>query len=182
MKLLAPLSYLKIKHSEKRWYDLYIPIVLTVMVLILYHFIGFKLSGANGLTTQINGLIQVLIGFYIAALAAIATFGNSSIDELMAGTPPTIKEKYRGQLIDVSLTRRRFLSYLFGYLALISLCLFFLGLVVNLSSTFIISLVDSSVLTFLRYVFLFVYALLLMNIITTTLLGLYYLSIRIHQD
>lgn len=182
MKLLAPLGYVRIKHSEKRWYDFYIPALLAVIALVAYHFVGFKLSGTSGLTTQINGLIQVLIGFYIAALAAVATFGNSSIDEVMSGTPPTIIEEYRGRSVKVSLTRRRFLSYLFGYLALISLCLFCLGLVVNLGATFITSLVSKSLLVFMKYIFLFIYSFLLMNIITTTLLGLYYLSIRIHQD
>ncbi|MEJ1644057.1 hypothetical protein SMA60_27945, partial [Escherichia coli] len=69
------------------------------------------------------------IGFYIAALAAVSTFSSPSIDEVMAGDPPTLLEKFRGQKIKVELTRRRFVCYLFGYLALVSFMLFCLGMI-----------------------------------------------------
>ncbi|MGK9996690.1 hypothetical protein O6197_24780, partial [Salmonella enterica subsp. enterica] len=83
-----------------------------------------SLIETNGLLLQVNGLLQVLIGFYIAALAAVSTFSSSSIDEVMAGVPPTLVEKFRGQKLTVELTRRRFVCYLFGYLALVSFMLF----------------------------------------------------------
>ena len=91
MKLFSPLSYLRIKHEEKDWYDYKVPVIASVIVTIVYHFHANKISliETNGLLLQVNGLLQVLIGFYIAALAAVSTFSSSSIDEVMAGVPPT---------------------------------------------------------------------------------------------
>jgi hypothetical protein len=39
---------------------------------------------------HILGFVQVLPGFYIAALAAIATFNKTDIDKIMAAPAPKI--------------------------------------------------------------------------------------------
>ncbi len=187
MKLLSPLNYLRIKHEEKDWYDFYLPIIGSAIVTSLYYFIPnqFKLFGDNSLISQVNGLLQVLIGFYIAALAAVSTFGNATIDDVMAGTPPTLEESFRGNMLEVPLTRRRFICYLFGYLALISFALFSLGLVASLIGKGLAVWITASgfllALTIIKTVFVFIYFLILFNIATTTLLGLYFLAVRIHQ-
>lgn len=187
MKLLSPLNYLRIKHEEKDWYDFYLPIIGSVIVTALYYFIPnqFKLFGDNSLISQVNGLLQVLIGFYIAALAAVSTFGNATIDDVMAGTPPTLEESFRGNMLEVPLTRRRFICYLFGYLALVSFALFSLGLVASLIGKGLAIWITASgfllALTIIKTIFVFIYFLILFNIATTTLLGLYFLAVRIHQ-
>ncbi|WP_086110813.1 hypothetical protein [Xenorhabdus vietnamensis] len=188
MKLLSPLNYLKIKHEEKTWYDFYLPLTGAIFVSIVYCYLPnqFKLIGSNGLISQVNGLLQVLIGFYIAALAAVSTFGNARIDDVMAGTPPTLKESFRGKMSPVKLTRRRFICYLFGYLALLSFGLFSLGLITSLvGQNFAVWFADVTslrCLMALKVVFVFFYFLVLLNIVTTTLLGLYFLAVRIHQS
>ena len=188
MKLFSPLSYLRIEHEEKRWYDYRIPVLIASLVAVVYYFSAHKipLIGSNGLLLQVNGLLQVLIGFYIAALAAVATFTNSSIDEVMAGDPPTLYEEFRGQKIKIELTRRRFVCYLFGYLALVSFVQFCIGLVSILIGkslgVWIVSISSIELLSWLKTAFVWVYSLILFNIITTTLLGLYFLSVRFHQD
>ncbi|KLU14190.1 MULTISPECIES: hypothetical protein [Xenorhabdus] len=188
MKLLSPLNYLKIKHEEKKWYDLYLPLAGAIFITIVYSYLPnqFKLIGNNGLISQVNGLLQVLIGFYIAALAAVSTFGNARIDDIMAGTPPTLKESFRGKMSSVKLTRRRFICYLFGYLALVSFALFSIGLTTSLvGQNFAVWFASASslwCLTALKIIFVFVYFLMLLNIATTTLLGLYFLAVRIHQS
>ncbi|MBG5881523.1 hypothetical protein I4990_00955 [Providencia alcalifaciens] len=187
MKLLEPLKYLSIRHDEKRWYDLWYPLCGSILVTAIYFFMEtpFSIFGKSGLVTQINGLLQVLIGFYIASLAAIATFSNPTIDEVMAGTPPKVKELYRGKILDVELVRRRFLCYLFGYLALVSFILFGFGLVASLFTSQLMTLINSFgiswVLKAVKVVFIFGYTLVLFNMLSTTLLGLYYLAVRIHQ-
>lgn len=185
MKLLEPLKYLTIRHDEKRRYDLWYPLLGAVVTTLIYVLMAvpFSILGKNGLVPQINGLLQVLIGFYIASLAAIATFSNPAIDEVMAGKPPTVKEMYRGKLLEVPLVRRRFLCYLFGYLALVSFVLFGFGLMITLFTTPIASLLIDIpwALTISKIVFVFCYTLILFNMLSTTLLGLYYLAIRIHQ-
>jgi hypothetical protein len=187
MKLLAPLGYLRIKHKEKLWYDLWYPLISSLIITMCYAFMEapFSILGKSGLIPQINGLLQVLIGFYIAALAAVATFSSPTIDEPMAGDPPTIEEKYRGKWITVELIRRRFLCYLFGYLALVSFAVFGFGLSASLFTDSIIDFIAAHstpiALTLVKLLFLFSYLLVLLNLVTTTLLGLYYLSVRIHQ-
>ncbi|MEN4905661.1 hypothetical protein [Rahnella bonaserana] len=187
MKLLSPLNYLKIKHEEKEWYDYYLPLIGALIITCIYFFLPeqFKLIGSNSLIYQVNGLLQVLIGFYIAALAAVSTFGNSTIDNVMAGTPPTLEENFRGNMLKVKLTRRRFICYLFGYLALVSFALFSLGLVSSLIgqnlSHWLSQVAPAWGFITAKTAFVFVYFAILLNIVTTTLLGLYFLSVRIHQ-
>jgi len=188
MKLFSPLNYLRIKHSEKKWYDFIIPSLGALIAMGVYFFCHdqIPLVGSSGLVVQVNGLLQVLIGFYIAALAAVSTFSSASIDEVMAGDPPTIVEDFRGTWIKVELTRRRFVCFLFGYLALMSFILFSVGLVSilvgKMFSTWVIGLSSIEILWIIKTIFVGIYCLMLINIITTTLLGLYYLSVRFHQS
>lgn len=188
MKLFSPLSYLLIKHEEKSWYDFRIPFAVSLIITIAYYHHANKIAliATNGLLLQVNGLLQVLIGFYIAALAAVATFASPSIDEVMAGDPPTLVEKFRGQKITVQLTRRRFVCYLFGYLALVSFMLFCLGMVSILVGKpfhlWLLTFWTSDVIIWFKTIFVGGYLFVLMNIITTTLLGLYFLAVRFHQS
>lgn len=184
-KLAAPMSYLRIFHSEKIWFDLYLPLFFASFFTAGYTLIPmpFPLLGTTGLIVQINGLLQVLIGFYIAALAAVATFQGRGMDGFMDGTPPTLKEKSKGLYKSIPLSRRRFLSYLFGYLALMSLAVFFSGVVVNLVSSSLSQWISSLTWAFhYKLGFLFTYLFLVCNIFITTMLGLYYLTVRIHQQ
>ncbi|WPU24495.1 hypothetical protein RI049_07015 [Cedecea neteri] len=188
MKLFSPLSYLRIKHDEKKWYDYYIPLIASAVVTLVYHFHASEISlvGTGGLLAQVNGLLQVLIGFYIAALAAVSTFTNATIDEVMAGDAPTLKEKFRGERFEVELTRRRFVCYLFGYLALVSFLLFCIGMVSILLgksvSGWAITSMTADTIIWAKTLFVGVYLFILVNIVTTTLLGLYFLAVRFHQS
>lgn len=103
------------------------------------------------------------------------------IDDVLDGIPPTIIER-RGKIkVKVNLSRRRFLCYLFGYLAFICFFLFTIGLFANL-------VVPASPTLFLQYewsyyvkmFFTFIYLFFLANMMIVTLLGLYYLTVRIH--
>lgn len=187
MKLFSPLNYLLIKHEEKGKYDYGIPFAVSVCVTIAYHFYADRipLISNNGLVLQVNGLLQVLIGFYIAALAAVSTFSSPSIDEIMAGDPPTLVEKFRGKKVKVQLTRRRFVCYLFGYLALVSFMLFCIGMISILVGKpfyfWLSTLMTPDIIVWIKTMFVAAYVFLLMNIIITTLLGLYFLAIRFHQ-
>ncbi len=65
----------------------------------------------------VNGLLQVLIGFFVASLAAVATFQRPGMDENMRGKAPTLQGK--------GVTRRQYLCYMFGYLAFMSIAVYF---------------------------------------------------------
>ncbi|WP_202864504.1 hypothetical protein [Aeromonas salmonicida] len=184
-KLIAPMKYLKIFHAEKMWFDYILPLVCAMLFTSGYFYMPkpFPLTGSNGLIGQVNGLLQVLIGFYIASLAAVATFQGQGMDGFMDGIPPTLNEKRKGVTKKINLSRRRFLSYLFGYLALMSLAVFFVGVIVNLSSASISTWIATlSYAGYLKASFLFFYIFFICNVFITTLLGLYYLTVRIHQQ
>jgi len=185
---LKPFKYLLIKHDDKRLFDLFIPLLLASVLALVYYFLDkpFALVASGGLIPQVNSLLQMLIGFYIASLAAIATFGNESIDEIMAGTPPKLKTRIKGELQEIELTRRRFLCYLFGYLALMSILLYLTGVVAILlgySGADLFNMLNAiGKMAVLKAILLFIYLFFLTNLIQTTLLGLYYLSVRIHES
>lgn len=186
--VLKPFKYLLIKHDEKKWFDIVIPAILAACFSFLFYRLEkpFPLVSSGGLIPQVNSLLQMLIGFYIASLAAVATFGNESIDEVMAGTPPTLKMKVKGVPSIVPLTRRRFLCYLFGYLALMSIVLYLSGVfatLVGYSGADIISALSyAGWMSASKALLLFIYLFFLINLVLTTLLGLYYLSVRIHES
>jgi hypothetical protein len=182
-RLLSPLNYLRIHHERKTKYDLWIPLALAFVSTI---FVGVlpvpvALIRGNGLMLQISELITILTGFFIAALAAVATFNREGMDELMAGTPPTLRTIYKGQPIVRQLTRRQFLCYLFGYLAFVSLVLYFVILVIRSIEPTITEL-KLGQQPAIRFAALFAFLFVFWNMIITTLVGLFYLTDRIHSD
>lgn len=183
-KLFRPLDYLRIKHSEKLWVDYYAPLVMTFLFIIfIYNLpLSLKIFGDKGLIEIITGILQILTGFYIASLAAISTFNKKGMDDIMPGEPPTLKVSYRGSIRTDRLTRRRFLCLMFGYLAYLSLILYFLGETANLIKENAMIIVAVQYHAMVKWVFVSIYLFLSNNLIITTLLGLYYMVDRIHRS
>ena len=69
----------------------------------------------------------ILIGFYIAALAAVSSFRNDTLDRELSGRPVKLVNARQGKKKEEILTRRRFLAVLFGYCAVLSICLYIAG-------------------------------------------------------
>jgi len=182
-RLLRPLDYARIKHPAKLKYDLWFPLLMSVTVVILLLLLPGRISiaGENGLIEIIAGLLQILTGFYIASLAAIATFRKEGMDNTMPGDPPTLKTTFRGKIKIDQLTRRRFLCLMFGYLALLSVFLYFLGKGSILVSGNMAMLIPGQYLSFAKWGYLTLYLFLFSNLLITTLLSLYYMVDRIHQ-
>ena len=68
-----------------------LPVVCAASFLILnYTIFPHKISilGSKGIVDLINGILQILSGFYIASLAAIATASLPRLDEPMKGATP----------------------------------------------------------------------------------------------
>lgn len=173
-KLFKPLSYIRIKHVEKRWFDFILPIVTTLSFLYLVSCLSvpIKLLGKDGLVSLINGLLQILAGFYIASMAAIATFNKEGMDDVMDGTPPKLK--------GIDLTRRQFLTYLFGYLAFCSIGLYFIGGFAQLANVSLSHLANSSP-SFIKTLFVGLYIFSISNIMYTTVLGMHFMIDKIHR-
>ena len=126
-QIIRPLAYLRIKHVSKvpLFVNWIVPAVLSAALLIASLFLpsGIAVFGDSGAVSRTLGFLQSLPGFYIAALAAVATFGNPDMLKLMPGTPPTMSVLYNDRPTIVQLTRRRFLSSMFAYLTALSIIL-----------------------------------------------------------
>lgn len=180
-KLLTPLSFLRLRSPDLRFYQWYAPAFLTIGSLFGFYLLPSTphLLTDKGLVNTINGLLTTLIGFYIAALAAIATFNNESLDEVMKGRPPIISVNRKGTTSEEVLTRRRFLVVLFGYCSFLSIMLFVFGVMTLLVAP---SVGQSYWSTPLRFIWLIVYFAMASSLFIVTLLGLHYLIDRMHRE
>ncbi|MCB1509637.1 MAG: hypothetical protein KDJ36_01945 [Hyphomicrobiaceae bacterium] len=180
-KLLTPLSFLRLESADLFRYQWGIPGALTIASLIVYYILPTEplLLGSEGLVARMNGLLGTLIGFYIAALAAVATFPNAKLDETMKGRAPKLAYQRGGENRVETLTRRRFLSVLFGYSAFLSIALYGFGIL-----TFAIepSIEQGLLRRILSVVWIASYAFMLNSLTVVTLLGLSYLIERMHRD
>ncbi|WP_238925026.1 hypothetical protein [Achromobacter insuavis] len=182
-QLTRPFGYIFIQHRVKKVVDWYLPALLaTIAVAVLFPFRGIvNIWGEQGLVVNVQAFVQSLPGFYIAALAAIATFGQKgTLDTLMPEPTPTIETRFGGAWVVMGLTRRRFLCLLFAYLTALSVCLtvfsLFVRAVVGVKQMMPHFLGEA---TF--YAMTYAYLIFFFQMVVTTLWGLYYLSDRIHQ-
>ncbi|MDE1489063.1 hypothetical protein KKI90_22850 [Xenorhabdus bovienii] len=174
-KVFTPISYLRIKHPEKRYFDFILPVITS---LILISIIGLlpktiAIIGKDSLISLVNGILQILSGFYIASMAAVSTFQKKGMDDVMRGSAPTLR--------DEELTRRKFLAYLFGYLAFMSIAMYFVGGATQLMHS---SIKEMSLLSlpFMKNFLLFIYLIAICNIIYTTTLGMFFMIDKMHDE
>lgn len=182
-RLSHSLIYLSIRHKSKWRYDYLYPALSAVLAgsFILFGPVDINISGDRGLLDQANNLVGILVGFFIAALAAVATFDRPSMDEPMAGVPPTMPVREKGVSYSVPLSRRIFLSQLFGYLTVLSVVTYAAGSLAQVSEYNGKFLGSECTYSILRALFVYVYSFLVSNIAVNTLLGVFYLSYRIHD-
>lgn len=179
------MRYLRIVHPEKFVYDLLFPILSVVLGLSLYNLLPIKpaLLGESGLLKDFKDVLTLLIAFFVAALAAVATFQRKGLDEVMKGsTPPTLSVKLHDRTWLQPLTRREFLCYLFGYLSSMSLILFLLIVSVKVFAPSIQLWVDANTYIVLKNVFISIFSAAGGHLLVSTLLALYYLTDRINRD
>jgi uncharacterized membrane protein len=178
----VPFDYLRINHPEKRSIDIWIPLCTSFLVMSFFVFsdIYYEADRILSIVDRVFSFIPTLIGFYVAALAAVATFNKPNMDEPMPGDPIRVDSFARRETDPIELvTRRRFLCLLFGYLCALSILIAVLslaGIVIRNDAAFYLH--DYNITAIL---FGFVLTLLVSNLFTTTLLGMYYLVDRIHQ-
>lgn len=116
LRLLAPLRYLTIYHPEKTKYDVWLPAgaAIALWAGYMWLFPQIKILGDPGLFKFTRDLLVMAVPFLVGALASVAM-----------GTPgahmdrrPVGNEIF---LDGESLTLRRFVCYLLGYLCFIGL-------------------------------------------------------------
>lgn len=184
-QMLQPLSYLAIRHPQKWKVDWLFPIVIALVCTIFSIGEGWvsDIYRVSGPVSMLLGFFSSLPGFYIAALAAIATFGRNDIDNVLPEPTPTVKLVTRGENVLVKLTRRRFLAMLFAFLtcesiALVLYSVFFLSYGAALADVGTFGEVGSKIIIIAMT---FVYFTLLMQMLAATFWGLYYLGFKLHE-
>ena len=121
-----------------------------------------------------------MIGFYVASLAAIATFSRECLDKPIDGEKLTLFSKENGILYNRILTRRHFLTYLFGYLSFLSIFIYIFGIFFSTISPIIfIEKYTKIPIEWVSIFFVFTYLYLFFQMIILTLFGLFYLSDRL---
>lgn len=199
--VFKPLNYLAIKwevegYFSKRTCDITIPLILSTILslglMLLDVFVPSETGKqVNIFKSDISGLLagflQTIPGFYIAALAAIATLTSPTMDREMDGVPPTQKV----DVVDVNgnpstkdepLKRREFLSRLFSYLSFVSLILYFLVLIFMYIYKLDAFPTNQLIYSFVYFLCLTLFNFLLIQLMFLTFLGLYYLGQRIHEN
>lgn len=191
-QLLSPLTYLRIRLGEgtwyetKRFYDYVLPAILGLLTTYGYFSLIPQpvLLGEHGLLNSISGLLQLLVAFFIAALAAVATFPRESMDKPLRGSPAHLKRWSNAQQrnVDVELSRRQFVCYLFGYLSFLSLALFLAIIVADAVWPHVAKSLGDDILHYLKLILTGVLWIAFWNVLIQTVLGLYFLADRMQQD
>lgn len=179
-KLLTAFSFYRLRGQDLIYFQYIYPTVIVGASMVAYKLVsdGYLIVNLRAMVASATTLMGVLIGFYIAALAAVTSFPNAGLDKVMSGEAPKIKEMTHGNL--VPLTRRRFLSILLGYCAFISIFIFVIGSISAASD--LAHEIPEKVQYILRIVWWGSYAWLLASLLVVTMLCLHYLIERMHRD
>lgn len=190
-QLLRGFAYRSIEHQMMKAYTTWLPLIVATLAVSLLFFLDSKLTilGKYGLLERILELLVLLPGFYFAGLAAVATFGGSKMDAIMADPPPQILLRIEGKPVKTSMTNRMFLSYLFAYLVVLSFAVCFVTTGVLLLSDFIIKSQNINIFieenfvawSALKFSFLFLYFASVGSLVISTLHGIYFLVERMSQ-
>ena len=181
-QLTKPLDYLSIRIGDSgeanplRMYNFVLPGLGAVVCALSFHFFApnTSLIGDDGLFRHLLSLSQVLVPFYIAALAAVASMGGTWLDGEMRGTRPTT---LHGQ----NVKRREYVVRMFGYLAYVTLCMFIAIVSIIVLGPGIYERIHVCAQPFVRSITLFSILCVFFNVTITTLLSLHFLSDRLHE-
>ena len=173
--LLTPLRYLTIRHRAKLLYDVLLPLALATGVtwLLLGWSKPTPVFGNDGFVAQLQTLLTILGGFFIAALTLVTTDRNPILQEPVGGIAPP---RLPGE--QAPLNRRRFLAYLFGYLAFSAFVLVAAGVMANLIAPQAGPELAPAVKPYLKGAFVLVFSFWLAHVFVATLLGLFYFTER----
>lgn len=183
-KVFTVFSFLRLRSPDIFWYQWIYPTVVFAFVFGGFQIWGnqFLVFDKEELIRDVNALMGILVGFYIAALAAVSSFSNENLDHVMKGRPPTLIVQRKGEEIKEILTRRRFLAIIFGYCATLAIILYIFGaLQVHLTVSQPAAPWAQTALNITGYVAWGLYSWIISSLLIVTLLGLHYLVERMHR-
>ena len=189
--LSRPFAFFGIRHPSLRPFLQWTPLVAATVLSLLYSFLPVKpaLFGDGSLSRHLITVFAILPGFFIAAIAAVATFQRPELDMVMKAPAPQLKLRTGPDESFVELTQRVFLCHLFAFLTTLSFCAVFLFVSADLLSPSIYyvagsytSIVSKEALTVGFEVFYFwVCIWFVVSIVLSTLIGLYFLAEGMHR-
>jgi hypothetical protein len=183
-KVFTVFSFLRLRSPDIFWYQWIYPTAIFALAFGGFHLWGdqFLTFDKDELIGDVNALMGILVGFYIAALAAVSSFSNENLDQVMKGRPPTLTTLRKGEEIKETLTRRRFLAILFGYCATLAIILYVFGVLqVRLKVSQPVEAWVQTALSIAGYVAWGFYVWIISSLLIVTLLGLHYLVERMHR-
>lgn len=159
----------------------WLPLLLSLCICISLGILDYySLTHLNIFTHKaidnISTFVQILPGFYIGSLAAIASYNYDAMDNQMKN-PPMLDN---GRNLS-ALSRRQYLTSMFGYLAAISILsaifIFFTRLVYDLQVFDVTHIIYYT----LYYIIVFFFFFIFCQMISVTFFGIYYLADRMHK-
>lgn len=182
-RLYVLFDFIRISDPEKRMFEFFLPVVVTFALGIPLLLMPSPptIFGGDGIINLSVNALAILVGFFVAALAAVATFPKESLDEPLKGERVVLRSRNpTANDYDEQLSRRRFLCLLFGYLATISLILIVFFVISYAFRPYLEAAFAFSAYAWRAYVsFNILYVL---HIVFVTFFGLFYLVDRIHRD
>lgn len=183
-KIFTVFSFLRLRSADLFWYQWIYPTVVFFVVFGSFLLWGdqFLKFDQEELIGDVNSLMGILVGFYIAALAAVSSFANDNLDQVMKGRAPTLTSVRKGDAIKETLTRRRFLAVIFGYCATLAIILYIFGVLqAHLTVIQPAALWAQTAISIAALLAWGIYVWVISSLLVVTLLGLHYLVERMHR-
>lgn len=183
-KVFTVFSFLRLRSVDIFWYQWIYPTIFFAVAFGGFLFWGHQFVSFDQakLIGDVNALMGILVGFYIAALAAVSSFANENLDQVMRGRAPTLISVRKGNEIKETLTRRRFLAIIFGYCATLAIILYVFGVLqVHLTVTQPAALWAQTAMSVVGQIAWAIYVWIISSLLVVTLLGLHYLVERMHR-
>ncbi len=178
--LFTAFTLFRLRGENLPYFQYVYPTAISAIVLTSFNAWGhnYLIVDVEKVVASATTLMGVLVGFYIAALAAVTSFPNENLDNPMAGRSTSLKERCGRGVEEVS--RRRFLSILLGYCAFLSIMIFLAG---SMSSAISINpSYQGWYVGVIKAIYWGTYTWMISSLGTITLLCLHYLIDRMHRD
>ncbi|MFG6571640.1 hypothetical protein ACGYLO_08550 [Sulfitobacter sp. 1A13353] len=178
--LFTAFTLFRLRGENLPYFQYVYPTAISAVVLVSLNTWGstYLIIDIEKVVASATTLMGVLVGFYIAALAAVTSFPNKNLDNLMAGRSTSLREKCGRGVEEVS--RRRFLSILLGYCAFLSILIFLAGSVSSAIS--IKPIYKGWCVELIKSAYWIIYTWMISSLGTITLLCLHYLIDRMHRE
>jgi len=180
---LRSLNYLRISHGYATRYNWVYPIIAGIISSTLLILSLSPQESLQKATSSFTSILAILAPFYIAALSAISTFsGPKQIDQPFRMKEPVVLSVIGtgGDWGNINVTPRHFLSLLFGYCTVLSIFLFLFSVFTGLFRS-VLDMLDHKLTEYLASFLLFLFLSLISQLILCSLIGVYYLSDKIHR-